>query len=330
MVDDKKLTKLVADKSRMNREQIEAQMDELRENIQSAAEAGGTFEMDGFGTFKQESNSIAFEPNKIFQTEINQKYAGMRPIELMGSFKETGAGIPAETAVGPAVIEKQALREPEVEMQQAESPALEEEIAAEETTGEKQKTPPSPRKPEKPEKANSDDETGVGSIILIIAVVIVAILLAGWLLYSIGVFSGGGSVSTVNATTNNVVLSDEFQFKNGQNNSEVNTASAAFASNEGKAASEKITVYGLKGTIQPDAENGYTIVVHSLRRKQHAFETLETIKQQGYRGIMLKSNVNGTMQWRLGIGQFKTIADAQKAAKTLPEPYKSNHFIKKQ
>ncbi len=326
MAENGTLTDLLVHKSGMGREQVEAHLDELTKHFLKTTDTGKDFKIEGFGTFKKENNITLFEPDEVLETEINQKYAGMKPIEVMGSFKETDTAIPVEKSAPAVAAEHPA--QPEPEPKKTSAPAAEDV---------EEKSVPPPKETDKVEKTTADNEAGAAAIILIVIAVIIAILLAGWLLYSMNVFSANRSAANNPSAGNSVAFNEQKLGKNS-NLEATKTAfsemsipvNATTESSNFNQIDKNIPLYGLKGTVQAEAKDGYTIVVHSLRRKNHALETLASIEEQGYRAIMLEAAVDGVKQWRLGIGQFKTVADAQKAAKKLPEPYRSNHFIKHQ
>lgn len=89
-IDKQKLVELLVEKTGFNEEKIENQLSELVKRIKKAAEVGKSFEVEGFGTFSVENDTLHFVPAEPVQTEINHKYTGMKPIELIGAFKETG------------------------------------------------------------------------------------------------------------------------------------------------------------------------------------------------------------------------------------------------
>lgn len=94
-IDKEQLISLLTDKTGQEREQVESQLAELISRIQQAADDGKTFEIAGFGTFGMDDGQLQFTPADTLETEINNKYAGMKPIELIGAFKEpTGEEIP--------------------------------------------------------------------------------------------------------------------------------------------------------------------------------------------------------------------------------------------
>jgi hypothetical protein len=87
-IDKEQLISLLIDKTGLEREQVEDQLAELISRIREAADEGKTFEIEGFGTFSMSDGQLQFSPSDILETEINNKYAGMKPIELIGAFKE--------------------------------------------------------------------------------------------------------------------------------------------------------------------------------------------------------------------------------------------------
>lgn len=88
-IDKEQLISLLIDKTGLSPEEVESQLSELINRIKQAAEKGKTFEIEGFGVFSMEDGNLQFEPHDTLQTEINNKYAGMKPIELIGAFKDS-------------------------------------------------------------------------------------------------------------------------------------------------------------------------------------------------------------------------------------------------
>lgn len=87
-IDREQLTNLLVEKTGLDEEQVEGQLSELIKQIRRAAEKGKSFEIEGFGTFGMKDGVLQFSPHDRLETEINNKYAGMKPIELIGAFKE--------------------------------------------------------------------------------------------------------------------------------------------------------------------------------------------------------------------------------------------------
>jgi hypothetical protein len=86
--------------------------------------------------------------------------------------------------------------------------------------------------------------------------------------------------------------------------------------------------FGLYGSAVPIDDRHYSIILHSMRTEQIASGLRDELQEEGYRAIIysVDHEEQGTM-WRVGIGQFETIADAQNAAADLPQNYQDNHFI---
>ncbi len=88
IIDKEQLISLLIDKTGLDATEVEDQLTELINRIQQAAQEDKSFEIEGFGTFNMEEGTLQFEPSDTLETEINNKYAGMKPIELIGAFKE--------------------------------------------------------------------------------------------------------------------------------------------------------------------------------------------------------------------------------------------------
>lgn len=86
--------------------------------------------------------------------------------------------------------------------------------------------------------------------------------------------------------------------------------------------------YGLFGTAEVIDDPYYSIILHSIRNQNRAQEIRDELQNEGYRSVItsVSNEELGTM-WRVGIGQFKTIPEAQNAATELPQNYRDNHFI---
>lgn len=86
--------------------------------------------------------------------------------------------------------------------------------------------------------------------------------------------------------------------------------------------------YGLRGTANPAANNGFTIVVYSLSDESNARAKQEELNREGYRALVvaIPSQRYGQL-WRVSLGQFETLRAAAIAAETLETPYSENYFI---
>jgi hypothetical protein len=86
--------------------------------------------------------------------------------------------------------------------------------------------------------------------------------------------------------------------------------------------------FGLYGSVITIEDRHYSIILHSIRSEAIASGLRDELQDEGYRAVIYPVDHEefGTM-WRVGIGQFLTIADAQNAATELPQNYQDNHFI---
>lgn len=87
--------------------------------------------------------------------------------------------------------------------------------------------------------------------------------------------------------------------------------------------------YGLYGELADTDGTVYTIVVHSLGSESVANRTADELRADGFRISIRETNVDGETYYRVGIGQFPTIREAQQEASTLPEPYNNQNFIQR-
>lgn len=88
-IDKEKFIALLAEKTEAEEPKVKQQLDELISKIWEEAGEDAPFEIEGFGTFQMEDGVLQFEASENLETEINHKYAGMQPIELIGAFKDT-------------------------------------------------------------------------------------------------------------------------------------------------------------------------------------------------------------------------------------------------
>ena len=86
--------------------------------------------------------------------------------------------------------------------------------------------------------------------------------------------------------------------------------------------------YGLRGPEDEVLIGAYTIVVHSLRNERKSEIEQRRLENQGYKATRWETVLpNGNTTYRVGVGQFKTVSDAERAIEELPEPFRSNNFI---
>lgn len=225
-IDKEQLISLLVDKTGLDRDQVQEQLTELMNRIQQAAEEGKSFEIEGFGTFRMHEGSLQFEPSNTLQTEINNKYAGMKPIELIGAFKEPDSEeIPDmseqqldDTDKIWAFDKDAAQQEPASETEdeqpqeakpplepQAETTDAEEEFAEifdtaeEDQTEQETETQAAPESPEETTEQETESAAKTADLqeeddpigrFLVAAVVIIALGLGGWFIYDSGILGG--------------------------------------------------------------------------------------------------------------------------------------------
>lgn len=88
--------------------------------------------------------------------------------------------------------------------------------------------------------------------------------------------------------------------------------------------------YGMSGAVNPEANDGYTIVLYSLSIESNAIAKRQELSEAGFRALVtpISSAQYGTL-WRVSIGQFSTLTDAAIAAEGMPAEYKQSYFIKR-
>lgn len=240
VIDKGKLIALLVDKTGRTKEEVAKDLEKLVARIREAAKSDRQFHIDGFGTFSNVNGRLHFAPSSQLKTEINQKYAGMKPIELMEAFKQTGAGIPVEENgherkdPEPSATNKETPEEhpslaeeiesAEKELHQPEHQQKEEEprvppapVENENTGAEDTGPPASPSKePAKKQKTKTkarptakrmrgNKRNGKTGTILLIILFVMAVIAGGWLLFNSGILgtSGTGSADISPADTTN-------------------------------------------------------------------------------------------------------------------------------
>ena len=96
-----------------------------------------------------------------------------------------------------------------------------------------------------------------------------------------------------------------------------------------EATTDPSEPYGLEGDIVDSANDGFTIVLHSMRNEQAARSAADQLSNAGYRSMVTERDVDGSTVYRVGVGQFPSIPDAQEAAKELPSPFNTENFIQR-
>lgn len=326
-IDKTKLVDLLIEKTDLSPKEVESQLEQLIDRILDAAERGKALEIKEFGLFffDQEGN-LKFEPSEELSTEISFKYAGMKPVELK---PERNTAIPADDdPSGTITSDDDVIVVPNSEQK---STPVKPKAETKPKSAEKQKF----KKPMQKKR----DRSAVWALLAFFAV-----LFIGALIYfnrptdpvsesSLAVLepAPGESVPTdtpqmandaesVNeGTVGTVELSD----------SEFNTDASEEEQISESSVSMQNQMYGLSGEIMEEANGGYSIVIHSLYNEIRAEEVAENFRDDGYRVHVTPRVVNGLDVWRVSLGQFESIPDAQEAAETLPAPFNENNFIQR-
>lgn len=335
----KTLQRLLVEKTGKQEEGVRQQLQELKQKIEKAVEAENSFTIDGFGTFSGENGSLHFEPSDRLENEINQKYAGMQPIELVEAFKETGAGEPIEP------VQQEASKEQEEPLSESAAETVEEETR--DAPQEEKEEPPSPAESD---QGDRDEEpvapdigkkqplpnrrkNGKGAWIAAAAVLIVVILVVGWLFFSHRIFPGRESSNITASQPTDSVNVAGFPVNQGDDSTETqhlqSPATDKDSAQKAGLTDSSIPIYGLHGKINQQLKNAYTIVIHSFHQKSTVQGIAKELQKKGYRAVIFSGKSGSEVHWRVGLGQFKTIEAAQKAVKKLPERYQKEkaHYI---
>jgi cell division septation protein DedD len=351
------LLSLLVQKTGQSEEEVQQKLQELTARIEEAA-AGtkSSFHIEGLGTFTAGGGELKFKPSEKLETEINYRYAGMPPIELVEAFKETGSGVPVVQPSEPSespkgdqqsddrTAEPQETEEIEEKVKEEEAAAApetdegvpasfkkaeEQEADAPDTEDEKKV----PKEKKKKEYALQRKNRGKGLWVAAAAIFIIVILALGWLFFSQrSSFKKEGpqqqrAAPFDSAKTQNL---SEKQEKDTTQGRDLAAKKSTDLSIEKAGANEPTSSkYGLMGSQNRQIDDAYTIVIHSFRLKTTVKKIAKNLHDKGYRTVIFHGAKDEDIYWRVGVGQFKTIKDAQKAVKKLPEDYQNPqaHFI---
>jgi len=111
---------------------------------------------------------------------------------------------------------------------------------------------------------------------------------------------------------------------------EVSTEADAMESSAEVSSGEESSagsLYGLMGGVADVDAGGYCIVLFSLTNESRADRMIAVLSDEGYKTVkMIRITGDGSL-YRVAVGQFLSVEEAQAAAELLPEPYRSNHFV---
>ena len=353
-IDKQKLVELLVEKTSMEEEEVKSQLDQLIERIIDAAKRGKALEIREFGLFYfDEAGELKFDPSDELSTEISFKYAGMKPVELK----------PERDTSFPEVEEDDDLEDfdflSDINTDDSTVYAGTDEekdvFAHEDKPAEKKKSPPI-KSPEFQAKKRS------GSLMWVFAAIVgVAVLVLAYL-YFIGSLATSTQQPSPAITQvepdalNDMNDDEESPVANGNGDGqpaemgnqdqesettepeieiessieppeEIIPIDPAEPARDTEVSREDQPLYGLRGLVMDEASRGYSIVLHSFTEEANARSTSEELTQEGYRSIVSSRTVTERTMWRVSVGQFETLQDAQKAAQNLPEPYNTQNFI---
>lgn len=310
-------------------------------------EDGEVLNCDMLGSFYRSEGVLGFNPAPVLSKEINYRYQGQPAVvisegiqqelekmdEASVSFAEINElddELPAESA------------EPAAEQDKSEK-AEEPQNKAEQETNEKEVAEPEPQLPDsivKPEKA--EKSSNAKPFLILAAILLIAVLISYAVYYNQNMSDAPPETppeTTETIETKPDPVTDSDSVSQQEQQAPVPEAESA---DDSPTASELLDRfdrsdsvvpygdYGLMGEMQRVRGESYGIVVHSLRSRERAIEEDASLYMEGYRTITYPVETSeGRQSWRVSVGQFQTVEDAQAAAAQLPEPYRSNYFITK-
>lgn len=353
-IDKKKLIELLVEKTSMDKAEVESQLDQLIDRILDAAKRGKALEIKEFGLFYfDEDGELKFDAADELSTEISFKYAGMKPVELK----------PERDTTIPSLEEEQEeedlddfdflsdLPDDDTTAAGAEEDIFDEDPASKSSDKKAASLKSSKLKP----RRNS------GSFIWVLAAIVLLSVLVGGYLYFIGTFTSttqqqspaltqvtpdntdsAPDENQVNDTEETPAMDEsetgQQETTEPENENQIEVESFAEAPEEimpvdpaepeqTNEVSTDQPLYGLRGSVLEEANNGYSIVLHSFNSEQNARTTAVSLTNDGYRTIVSSRTIADRTMWRVSVGQFETLSDAQNATSRLPSPYNNQNFI---
>lgn len=339
-IDKTKLVDLLVEKTGMERDEIESQLTELIDRIKAAAKKGKALEIKEFGLFYfDEEGDLKFDPANEFKTEINFKYTGMEPVEIkpprdtsIPKEKDDDEGIDEDDVFGISgeESEEKSAQEADDSVKKAFDDLLKKPSESLKQKDESEVTKSGTKPKKKPEDKSEDSSEASKKKDPILMVVG---LLIGILLLAVGYFAISEYLDTPPPSPEiaqqeqtdipPVTAERDVVEQEAQQPEEIP------AEPEIEAEEAPITVYGLMGSLNASANDGFTIILHSMRNQRNAERAAQELRELGYRTIVSERTVNNETVYRVGVGQFETVDKGLEAAKTLPEPYNENHFIQR-
>lgn len=333
-IDKEKLVELLVERTSMGKEDIENQLEQLIERIRDAAERGKALEIKDFGLFYfDESDKLKFDPAEELSSEISFKYAGMKPVELNPE-RDTSFDVVNQNDEEVVKDEPEEVPKLEREKEPLFVPGKVDEPK------EKEEKKPEPEFVKKQKVTASSTSNSINTVILTLAaIILIAVLMFGYFYYTDTVDSlAGGETSpsieqeqlepipevTPEMDENPEVIPDMEQ----DIPDEVTEEAEPQAEIETEQLEEQ-PIYGLMGSLMEEANDGYSIVIHSFNDEAYARSIAANLSNDGYRVLVSSRMVNADTVWRVSIGQFQTLNGAIQAAEDLPSPYNTQNFVQR-
>ncbi|MCC5942860.1 MAG: SPOR domain-containing protein [Balneolaceae bacterium] len=376
-IDKPKLVELLVDKTGMQPEDVERQLDQLIERIVDAANRGKALEIKDFGLFYfDESGELKFDAAEELSTEISFKYAGMKPVELKPErdssmppldIQQGNEELDSEPDTVPSKPITEAIEEDDAEqdpfglddeseddfdfLSDIEEPVTETEEADEVAAAVVPEEKPLKKEKSSPVKKIPPRKKSNAGFIAIAAILLLVILIGGTIWFMDTLNNSEETAETSAAELPVLVVPDELSVitEEDEDNIDQLTAIEEAETEDGDlpveqepeteveeeidavpATQQQISeqpLYGLRGAVLDEANDGYSIVIHSFNTEETARTTAATLTQDGYRTLVNSRTVAGNSMWRVSVGQFETLSDAQEAARQLPTPYNTQNFI---
>ncbi len=365
-IDKPKLVELLVEKTGMQPENVESQLDQLIERIISAAKRGKALEIKDFGLFYfNESGELKFDPAEELSTEISFKYAGMKPVELKPKRDSGLPPIDADEEKEPEF--SPVIDTPSEELQKVEDTSEDDPFGIDDSEdddfdflSDMEEEPQPETEPEvkpikeiktKPIKKAPQKRKNNNGLIAILAILLLIVLIGGtiWFMDS---FTGSEETEVATSSDLPVLVPEELpviteedeenieqlQEVEEQQTTETEPAQEpepeievqqpveeTHATTPQPAADQPL--YGLMGVVMEEANDGYSIVIHSFNTEDTARSTAALLSQDGYRALVNARTVGGSSTWRVSVGQFETLEQARQATEQLPSPYNTQNFI---
>ncbi len=301
--------------------------DQWLDSAMNTLSEGKPVTLDGFGTFTYENNELKFKADAGLELDVNRAYAGLEPLpeEKLGPAKLTESDFddPFMEIIAPKYLDPNRDAEPEsveeVEASGVDVQAIHElpifETPLEEPLHDV--TPfdePTPAPAPKPIPLASKSTNVIPWVVA--ALILAVVLVGGW--YAVQ-WCGKTLESEMAAsgTSENVAA----------------TSTAEERRSEPVAAEPTSPIakpeFGLRGAVNPLEGRVYSIVVHSLPTVAQSQAECAKIVTLGLRCSVVPAERNGATTFRVGIGQFESVENANRSVGELPERYQTpgNFFI---